>query len=154
MKLRLDFKGYRFYIALTHSGQVKGVNSKLPDGRHFLMWDFDAKEEKDVKEALLSIQKRFKLPRMYLLNTGLDGFYHAYCFKATSWPDTLKILASTECLDPVFFKIGCIRGYFTLRFTPKGKRAFKQAIILPSPYNEDVDPHELSSFVTYWTKRM
>ncbi|MBA7593008.1 hypothetical protein ES708_35217 [subsurface metagenome] len=154
MNLRLDFKGYRFYIALTHSGQVKGVNSKLPSGNHFLMWDFDDKEGKDVREALLSIQKRFKLPRIYLLNTGLDGFYHAYCFKAHSWPDTLKIVASTECLDQVFFKIGAIRGYFTLRYTPKGKRAFQPAVILPSRYKEDVNPYGLTSFVKYWTKRL
>lgn len=154
MKLRVDFKGYRFYIALTHSGQVRGVNSKLADGRHFLMWDFDDKEEKDVIQGLQSIQKEYHLPRVFLLNTGLDNYWHAYCFKAHRWGDCLRILAETPYLDPVYFKIGCIRGYFTLRYSRKGKREFKPAIILPSRYNEDVDPHKIDSFVTYWTKRM
>lgn len=154
MKLRVDFKGYRFYIALTHSGQVKGVNSKLPDGRHFLMWDFDDKEEKDVREALVKVQQVFRLPQIYLLNTGLPTFWHSYCFKSLPWGDTLRVLANTEGLDQVFFKIGVIRGYFTLRYTPKGKRAFKTAVILPSRYNEDVDPYKITSFVKYWTKRM
>jgi len=154
MKLRVDFKGYRFYIALTHSGQVRGVNSKLADERHFLMWDFDDIGEDDVKEALLWVQRKYHLSRVYLLNTGLDNFWHAYCFTSVSWGDCLKILAETPHLDKVYFKIGCIRGYFTLRYTPKKAREFKPAIILPSKYAEDVDPYELNSFVTYWTKRM
>jgi len=154
MNLRLDFKGWRFYIALTHSRQVKGVNSKLPDGKHFLMWDFDNKEENDVITALKEVQRRFKLPRIFLLNTGLEGYWHAYCFKATEWADTLRILASTDGLDKVFFKIGVIREYFTLRYTPKRNRDFKPAIILPSRYKEDVNPFELASFVKYWTKRI
>ncbi len=119
-----------------------------------MMWDFDNKGEDDVKNALVDVQKRFKLSRIYLLNTGLEGYYHAYCFKAHSWGDTLKILAETEGLDQVYFKIGVIRGYFTLRYTPKKKRGFQPAIILPSRYKEDVNPYEVTSFVTYWTKRM
>lgn len=154
MKLRVDFKGWRFYIALTHSGQVRGVNSKLPDGRHFLMWDFDDKEENYVIKALTDVQRRFRLATIHLLNTGLEGYYHAYCFQAHSWPDTLQILASTDGIDRVFFKIGAIREYFTLRYTPKKRRDFKRAVVIPSKYQEDVDPYELSSFVTYWTKRM
>ncbi len=154
MKLRVDFKGWRFYIALTHSGQVKGVNSKLPDGRHFLMWDFDDIEEEVVKEALCQVQRRWHLSKIYLLNTGLPNFWHAYCFTSVSWGECLKLLVETPYLDKVYFKIGCIRGYFTLRYTKKRAREFEPAIILPSRYNEDVDPYELSSFVTYWTKRM
>lgn len=118
------------------------------------MWDFDAKEENDVKEALRLVQRKYHLSRVYLLNTGLDNFWHAYCFTSVSWGDCLKILAETPHLDKVYFKIGCIRGYFTLRYTKKKAREFKPAQILPSKYPEDVDPYELSSFVTYWTKRM
>ncbi|GAI75027.1 unnamed protein product, partial [marine sediment metagenome] len=148
------FRGWRFYIAITHSGQVMGVNSKLPDGRHFLMWDFDDIGEEDVKRALVEVQRRFRLARILLLNTGLENYWHAYCFQAHSWPDTLRILASTDGLDKVFFKIGAIREYFTLRITPKKRRDFKTAIILPSRWKEDVDPYKLNNFVTYWTKRM
>ncbi len=154
MKLRIDFKGYRFYIALTHSGKVRGVNSKLPDGNHFLMWDFDDIAEEDVCISLFEVQLRYDLSKIYLLNTGLPRYWHAYCFTRVSWGDCLKILAETQCLDKVYFKIGCIRGYFTLRYTAKKAREFEPARILPSRYDEDVDPYELSSFVTYWTKRM
>lgn len=154
MNLRLDYKGWRFYIALTHSQQVRGVNSKLPDGRHFLMWDFDNVGEEDVYEALSYIQERYKLPRIFLVNTGLANYWHSYCFKAVSYPECLHILASTQYLDPVFFKIGVIRGYFTLRYTPKKGRDFKAAIILPSKYAENINPYEVCSFINYWTKRL
>jgi len=154
MNFRFDFRGWRFYIALTHSQQVKGVNSKLLTGKHFPMWDFDDKEEKDVKDALFKVQKRFKLAKIYLVNTGLKRYWHAYCFKAFEWADTLRILASTEYLDQVYFKIGVIRGYFTLRYSPKKGRDFEPAIILWSRYEENVNPYEVASFVKYWTKRM
>ncbi|MBA7574922.1 hypothetical protein ES708_16738 [subsurface metagenome] len=118
------------------------------------MWDFDDKGEEDVIAALKEVQRRFKLAQIFLLNTGLEGYYHAYCFKVFDWADTLKILASTEGIDKVFFKIGVIREYFTLRYSPKKARDFEPAIILPSRYKEDVNPYEVCSFVKYWTKRI
>lgn len=118
------------------------------------MWDFDDIKEVDVENALRTIQKQFSLPRIWLINTGLGGYWHAYCFKACSWPDTLKILASTQFLDQVYFKIGVIRGYFTLRYSPKDKRTFKPARVLRSRRKEDVNPFELSNTVKYWTKRL
>lgn len=142
------------YIALTHSQRLKGVNSKLPDGRHFLMWDFDGKEHDDIKSTLLDIQKRFKLSRIFLVNTGLPGFYHAYCFRALPWADVLHVLASTEGLDPVYFKIGIFRGFFTLRISGKKGRSFLPAEILPSRSKEDLNPFELTNFSNYWTKRV
>lgn len=154
MNWRLDIKGWRFYVALTHSVKVRGVNSKLPSGKHILMWDFDNIGEVNVKDALSDIQRRFRLPKIYLINTGLKDYWHAYCFKAMSYPDCLRVLATTKYLDQVYFKIGVIRGYFTLRYSPKKDRDFEPAIILPSRYKEDVNPYELCSFIKYWTKRL
>lgn len=118
------------------------------------MWDFDDVKEEDVKDSLVDIQKHFRLPRIWLINTGIETYWHAYCFKALAWPDMLKILASTQYLDKVFFKIGVIRGYFTLRYTDKSRRDFKPAVILKSRYKEDVNPFELTNMVKYWTKRL
>ncbi len=154
MNFRLDWRGWRFYIALTHSKLVSGVNSKLQNGQHFLMWDFDDVEEVIVREVLANVQKRFKLSAIYLINTGLPNYWHAYCFTKKEWGEVLLILSSTPHLDPVFFKIGCIRGYFTLRYSPKKGRDFKPAIVLGSNHKADVNPFELSNFVKYWTKRV
>lgn len=154
MHYRLDIKGWRFYIALTYSQRVRGIHSLQKSGKHILMWDFDNKAEDDVRLALLQVQKHFKLPRIFLLNTGLSGYYHAYCFSLHSWADALHIIASTEGIDQMFFKIGVIRGYFTLRYSPKRGRDFEAAIILPSQYKEDVNPFEMSYEGNYWTKRL
>ncbi len=154
MNWRLDIKSWRFYVALTRSKRVKGVNSKLPDGNHFLMFDFDDKDPGEVEVCLARLQKQFLLPRIFLINTGLPGYFHGYCFQKHSWAGTLFILATCPLLDPVFFKIGVIRGYFTLRYSKKKGRDFQAAVILPSPVKEDVNPFELSNFVEYWTKRI
>lgn len=154
MRWHIDLKGWRLYIGLTHSVKVKGVNSNLPDRRHILMWDFDNKEGEDVINSLVAIQKKFKLSRIFLLNTGLDGHYHAYCFKAISWAMALYILASTKHLDSTYFKIGIIRGFYTLRYSKKEGRGFTPAIILPSKVKEDIDPFEDLCGCEYWTKRL
>lgn len=154
MKGRLNLGGWSFYIGLSHSKRVEGVNSKLPDGKHFLMWDFDDVVEGDVRQTLRYVQKRFKLPKIYLVNTGLAHYWHAYCFKRHSFADTLHILASTPFLDRIYFLIGVSRGYFTLRYVPKGTRDFKPAVILTSKYPEDVDPYTECCFIRYWTKRV
>jgi len=154
MRFRRDFRGWRLFISLTHSEQVKGINSKLPSGKHFLMWDFDNIGVEDVKASLVRIQNRYKLPRIFIVNTGLDGYYHSYCFKALPFSKVLEILAETQYLDQAYFKIGVIRGYFTLRYTPKRDRPFMPAFILPSVRKEDINPFELTNFCKYWTKRL
>lgn len=154
MHLRVDIRGYRFYVAVTHSKKVKGVNSRLPGGKHFLMWDFDDKPEHDVVMALRLVQQRFRLSTIYLLNTGLPNYWHAYCFSTFDYPDLLRILASTPFLDEIYFRIGVLRGYYTLRYSPKGKREFKLALVLASSVKEAISPFEVTSFVEYWTKRV
>ncbi|MBA7618509.1 hypothetical protein ES703_25836 [subsurface metagenome] len=154
MHLRLKCKGVQFYAAVTYSKKVKGVNSILPNGRHFLLFDFDDVEEHNVKASLRAIQARYKLSSIYLINTGLTDYWHAYCFTSHSWPETLRILADTPALDKVYFKIGVLRGYFTLRYSPKQGRVFSEAQRLSSEVRADVDPYELDSFINYWTKRL
>lgn len=153
MNWRFDLKGWHFHISLNRTAKMQGVNSRLPGGLHFLMWDFDKVSAQDATTSLLSMQSRFKLPLIYLLNTGLPDHYHAYCFKSLTWGRVLYVLAETEYLDPIFFKIGCVRGFFTLRYSPKKGREFRPAVVLPSKYPEDVDPYELHEFVEYLTKR-
>lgn len=154
MRVRFDFKGLRFFLAITRSKEVEGVNSKLPDGWHFLMWDFDEVEEGKVIFALLEVQRFFKLSSICIISTGIPNHHHAYCFTKASYPTVLSILASTEGLDQMYFKIGVIRGYFTLRISDKKDRVFQPRITLASPVPPDINPSEIASFITYWTKRI
>lgn len=154
MNFRFDFRSLHFHIGLSRSVQVQGVNSKLPDGRHILMWDFDNVEEDNVIKALLQVQRRYKLPTIYLINTGLPLHYHAYSFVARSFADVIRILYSTEGIDKVYFKIGIVREFFTLRYSPKRGREFKLVLRMPSKYGADVDPYQIANFTQYWTKRV
>ena len=131
-----------------------GVNSDLGDGSHILMWDFDNRTQNEVIESLEDVQHKFFLGPINVLSTGLPCRYHAYCLTRYTWPDTLRILASTEGLDPQFFKIGTVRGFFTLRISDKQNRKFAWVKDLPGKVSSNVNPSEIRNFASYWTKRL
>lgn len=153
MNFRFERFGVRFHVGLTRTTTVTGVNSQLAGGGQFLMWDFDNVLRNDVELALLEVQGRFQLPAIRVLSTGIDNYYHAYCFKRCSETEARAVIASTAHVDKVFLTLGLMRGYFTLRFSPKRKRSFEPAFTLEAPLPEDVTPEEVLSFVEYTTKR-
>ena len=153
MRLGLEKFGWRFYLALNRLAPVKGMNSIHPSGKHIIMWDFDNIPPEDVRRALEKVQRKFRLPAIWVVNTGLPNYWHAFCFALLPWADVVHILASTEGLDKVYFAIGIVRGYFTLRYSRKQGRQFEPAIIIPGYGEEDVNPFEFSSFITYQSAR-
>ena len=153
MRLGIERFGWRFYLAIHRLKPVKGMNSILPSGKHIIMWDFDSITEEAVVDALIKVQDEFHLPRIWLLNTGLPNYWHAFCFKLTPWADLVHILAATEGLDRVYFAIGIVRGYFTLRYSRKKGRQFEPAIIIPGYGDEDIAPFDFKSFITYKSAR-
>ena len=66
MRIRLNLAGVRFFASLSRYTKVTGVNSKLPGGKHFLMWDFDNVERWKVQAILETVQAEWKLPNIYL----------------------------------------------------------------------------------------
>jgi len=152
MDYAIAIRDWRFYISLKRVTKRTGVNSRLDDGNHFLMWDFDATPEGKVIESLAAVQERFQLSNIYLMGTGVTGYYHAYCFTRRSWADTLYILASTERLDEMYFRIGVIRGYFTLRISGKQGETMNGVCCLASGVPETVDPANIRDFCEYTAK--
>ncbi|GAI61975.1 unnamed protein product, partial [marine sediment metagenome] len=75
---------------------VVGVNSNLPDGNHVLMWDLDETTFDEVFKNLLTVQRIYELPNIYILETKKDTNYIAYCFKKTPWLKVVEILAFTK----------------------------------------------------------
>ena len=140
---------FRAYAGIKRVDIVQGYNSNLPDNRHFLMWDFDEVPLWEVSHELARIQRKYKLPRIWLLPTGRQDCFHANCFKSLLWHECYNIIADTFFVDKKFLSIGIMRGFFTLRYSPVGGREIEQAIILPSKVEEDVNPFELVSFVSY-----
>jgi len=151
MMLRFRIGRWRFSLNVVHVTDVAGVNSILPDGKHILMWDFDGVTQKQVIESLIEVQRKYKLPTIYILYTGKKGHYMAYCFKRCEWQKAIEIIAATKHVDMTFFRFGVWRKKFTLRITPKDGRRIRLFMKLPSSYLEDVTINELDSFVKYET---
>jgi len=153
MNIAFQIRNIRFHVGFSIQKKVIGVNSQLEDGKHFLLWDFDGLSLGEVMTALEYVQGWFELPSIYILNTGIEGYYHAYCFKKFHWAKAMYALASTRGIDETFFKLGVMRGYWTLRFSDKKDRSFEKVAELESPFEEDVNPYEISSFAEYFTKK-
>ncbi len=153
MEFRWQGLGRRLHFSFEKVTIVTGVNSKIDEHNHFLMWDFDDKPLSLVMESLLAVQKRFNLPAITILSTGKPGGYHAYCFKRYSFIEVQEILASTRNLDKNYLALGIGRGYFTLRFSDVKGREFERVAELPSTIPSDCCPKDACGFVKY-TKRM
>lgn len=151
MIIKITIGSWRFTWSMAPITEVIGVNSNLPDGNHILMWDFDFADIFAIKLELEAIQKRFKLPNIYILKTSPKQGYHAYCFHAVSWKKCVQILASSYMIDWNYFKYGIYRGHFTLRVSPKCGRVIKPFITLLSNVEEDAVIKDLKSWVQYET---
>lgn len=139
-------------ISLTRRQRVSGVNSRLQDGAHFLMWDFDNIGIEVVSLELARIQEEFGLPKIYLLQSSYARHYHAYCFSRHTWAEVLYILLSTRHVDKQFIKLGTFREYMTLRFSDKPHTEITAVLTLDSVNPETVSPTEATSFESYFAK--
>jgi len=153
MELRIVKFGRKLHFSIEKIEVVQGVNSKIDDDTHFLMWDFDDIPLPIVEVSLLHIQKNFHLPAIQILSTGKKDGYHAYCFKACSFLLARTIMAATANVDLKFVALGFMRGYFTLRFSDVKGRKFEPVCELPSAIPSDLDYSDVNCFVNY-TKRV
>ncbi len=151
MIIRFKWWKYRFTFTFAPVTDVIGVNSLLPDKNHILMWDFDKFQFWVVLAILRSIQYKYDLPRIRILESSDGWNYIAYCFKRCTWRKAKEIIASTDGVDEQFFKYGVYRGYFTLRVSQKKGSLPILVRMLESKTQEDVSVDELDSWVVYET---
>ena len=128
-----------------------GVNSKVGDDKHILMWDFDKIKKEEVLAVLAPVQYHNNLPNIYVVETKETGSYHAYCLHKTSFQLACAILSCTPYIDMTYYRLGVTRGYWTLRISPKSGRDIKLVDVLKSDVPEDVTVKDLKSFVIYET---
>jgi len=154
--LRFKRGPINFYLAATISRQVRGVNSNLEDGNHVLFWDFDNSTLREVIDSLEEVSDRFGLPAIALLTTGAPKHWHAYCLTRCERREAQAILGWTRGLDKMYQAFGILRGYWTLRFTPKGSRKIEHVLFVPGNTDQywDVGWKELTSGSEYWTKQL
>jgi len=151
MIFKIRIGHWRFTFTIAPVTDVIGVNSKLPNGNHILMWDFDETNLNYVIGALQVIQNIYALPNIYILETKAQKNYIAYSFMQNSWKRTIEIIATTRGVDKNFFKYGVYRERFTLRVSPKCGRKPKLAYILKSHIPENAYITDLKSWVRYET---
>ena len=149
MMLRIRFGNWRFSIVLVPVIDVYGVNSKLADGKHILMWDYDEHTFETVLQDLQNTQNTYNLPNIYILQGSTSLKHHCYCFKRVTLKKAAEILAYTKYVDWRFLRFGMIRGEFTLRITPKFGSRPKLKYILTSATPEDCSLHDLKNFCKY-----
>lgn len=119
MILKLRLGNIRITFTMASIVDVLGVNSKLPDGNHILMWDFDNQSLLSVKCNLERVQEEYKLPDIYILMSSKPNNYIAYCFHRLPWALARAIVGVTEGIDENFYKWAVFRKRFTLRVGAK-----------------------------------
>ncbi len=142
---------YRFSFALRKYIKAVGVVNHAGEGKYFLIWDFDYVPEEHVIASLVYIQDEYKLSPIYVVKTGLQGGFHAYCFTAFDWADLVTVIMHTPYVDKGFVKLGILRGYFDLRISEKPGRKLQHHCILPSEIPADIDPARYFEQVSYYT---
>lgn len=123
MRLNYKFRIGRFQVSLVAGlvTKVQGVNSNLKDGQHIIMWEFDETDYDKVRQALFAAQTFNHLPDIYIAQSHPGGGYHAYCFRAMSFIESLNIVSGTALVDPNYITMCAMRQHWTLRLTDKGQ---------------------------------
>ena len=147
MIIKIRIAHWRFTFTFAPVTDVTGVNSQLQDGDHIIMWDFDDVELSLVEATLKWIQRHFELPNIYIMNTGAQDHYIAYCFERCNWNKSIAIVAETNFVDPAFFKYGVYREHWTLRVSKKEGRRPLLVKTLYSPIAESASISDLNSWV-------
>jgi len=151
MIIKLRIGHWRITFTFAQVTDVIGVNSKLPNGNHILMWDFDNMYLDEVKLSLRLTQMEYNLPKIYILRTSLPDNYIAYCFDSCTWSTARAIVGSTIGIDENFYKWGIFRRRFTLRVGKKAGVLPKLVKVLHSTVEETASVEELRSWVKYET---
>jgi len=150
--IRCKIGNFRLALYCWQVENVYGVNSKVGEDEHFLMWDFDDVPLGDVLWALKRVQREYALPKIYVLSSGKRDHYVAFCFKRCSYRQAAEIIIATPYVDLQFWRCGVIRWRWTIRITPKaGNRDLSLVCTLESSVPEDVKLSEVKSFVKYET---
>lgn len=151
MILKIRFWNWKFMFSCSQIEDIVGVNSKIDEENHVLMWDFDNVHLDILKNELQQIQFIYELPNIYVVQTKLTGSYHAYSLCKRSFREACAILTFSTYIDMVYYRLGVTRGYWTLRISEKSGRDITLVDVLKSDVPEDVTIKDLKSFVIYET---
>jgi len=151
MRVTVRVGSVRLMAAIVRVTDVVGVNSKLRDGSHIPLWDFDGVPLRDVELDLRRVQEHYNLPTIYILRSSDNDHYIAYCFYRCRWAVCKHIVSAAYNVDEQFYRYGVFRGHFTLRVSRKGEWQPHLVSRLESPVPETAGLTDLCSWVRYET---
>jgi len=152
--MKIDiFNRYRMSFYISRTEKRYGVCSPLyKSDKHILLWDFDDTPLIKVIDSLLLVQLSYKLPTIYILESSKNR-YHAYCFVSKTLQEIIHILSCTQEIDLEYLRLGMVRGYYTLRFSPRKGETFKLIKTLKSDIPEETSPFDVTINQYYTTNK-
>lgn len=149
--LRIKLRNRLFVFYQHKMFKTTGINSTLKDGKHALFFDFDECPLELVKLQLTYVKKKYDLPKIYIINSGKENNFHAYCMYRTDLRSALRIVLDCPFIDLTFVRFAIWRKHFTLRIDEKNGRDLEGIEVLPSNVKETVRLEEFNSFTKYET---
>jgi len=150
--LRMRLGNWRFAFYFWRIADTLGLNSRVGQDQHILMWDFDGCTLAEVRSALRAVQRKYRLPRIYILESGNPGHFMALSLARVPYRYAALIIADTPYVDLQFWRTGIIRYHWTLRMTAKGRVPEPRLVdTLESAQPEEVGLRELRSWTKYET---
>jgi len=149
----LRIGSWRLWVSLRRVQDVKGICSETKAGWHILMWDFDDVPLRAVRLSLDIVQHRYYLSNIYILESKPGKNYMAYCFTEFPWALALKIVIDTPRVDWNYVRLSVIRGYFTLRISPRYGTSPTLVHTLMSEHQETCVIDDLVRAVNYETSK-
>ena len=146
MKVNIGKLQFRFYVSMLE--KRTGVCSQKYGSpfEHMVLWDFDRFELSEIIISLRHIQKKYKLPNIMIVQSSSKGSYHAYSFTARPLREVITVLSDTPEVDMTYLRLGMVRGYYTLRITPrKNDVSFRIVKMLWSKYPDEISPLDVTT---------
>ena len=144
MKINFPFN-FQLRVYFSCLEKREGACSKIfgQNDQHIALWDFDDSDLTTIKSSLRLIQLWYKLPKIYIVSSSHER-YHAYSFTARSLREVINIISATPEIDTKYLRLGMVRGYYTLRISPRKNDSIKLVEILPSYMPDEVSPLDIS----------
>lgn len=143
MIIRIHKLQLRFYANILEKRTGICSQHDSSDDKHALLMDFDNSSLSKIINDMYTIQLKYNLPTIYIIASSSYS-YHAYCFTGRPFMQIIHILSDIPEIDESYFRLGIVRGYFTLRITPRKNDKFKIVKILASCFPEEMKREELT----------
>lgn len=125
-----------------------GITNETPNGKFIPFWDFI----EDIPPyytyaSLRTVQDKFGLGDIFVLQTLPKQSYRAFCFTEVDWFEYISLLASTRYIDPSYLKHSVMRGRAVIRITEK--YGTKNTLIKKlDGYNNDIQSKHHRAFLS------